>query len=105
MFANTSLIHTKFDYNIFGKTDGNNIVIKSDVRDIGINSDITYFESEQRTIKFGGGLTEHIFHPNVVNTSGDISEFLESSRGDKLANLEFGVYGNIEQSLDRKSVV
>lgn len=98
LFSNTSLIHTKFDYDINGRFGGNNILIKSDVRDIGVSSNFSYFKSDDLTYKFGASITEHIFKPNVVSTSGDISEFLASSQGDKLNNLEFGIYGNAEKS-------
>lgn len=97
LFANTSLIHTKFNYDINGEFTGNNILIRSNVRDIGIVSNFDYYPKAGRQINYGVSVTEHIFRPNVVSTSGDISEFLESSEGEKSNVLEFGVYGGIEQ--------
>jgi len=72
LFSNISLIHTKFNYDINGRFDENNILVKSDVRDIGAKSDFDYFYSPDHHIKFGAQLIEHIFKPNVVSTAGDI---------------------------------
>ncbi|MFN0031914.1 MAG: TonB-dependent receptor [Flavobacteriales bacterium] len=96
IFSNLSLVHTKFDYDIFGKFDDNNILIKSDVRDIGLKGDVDFFKSNDHHIKFGGQLTQHIFKPNVVSTAGDISQFLESREGGKLLSTEWALYGASE---------
>lgn len=93
VFSNISLIHTKFSYDINGRFNSNNILIQSDVRDIGVKADVDYYRSSREHIKFGGAVIEHIFKPNVVSTAGDISEFLASSEGENLNNLEFGFYG------------
>jgi hypothetical protein len=97
LFSNLSLIHTKFNYDISGKFDSNNLLIKSDVRDIGLKADYDYYPANGRHIRYGGQIIEHIFKPNVVNTAGEISEFLASREGDQLNNLEWGVYGNAEE--------
>ncbi|MDZ4823136.1 MAG: carboxypeptidase-like regulatory domain-containing protein [Flavobacteriales bacterium] len=97
IFSNLSLIHTKFDYDIFGKFDENNILIKSDVRDIGVKADVDYFRSDDHHIKFGGQLTQHIFKPNVVSTAGEISEFLESREGGALLSTEWALYAASEK--------
>ncbi len=92
VFSNLSLIHTKFNYDIFGKFDQNNILIKSDVRDIGLKGDVDYFKSDDHHIKFGGQVTQHIFKPNVVSTAGEISEFLGSREGAQLLSTEWALY-------------
>ncbi len=96
VFSNLSLVHTKFDYDIFGKFDENNILIKSDVRDIGIKGDVDYFKSNDHHMKFGGQLTQHIFKPNVVSTAGDISDFLQSRNGNQLLSTEWALYAASE---------
>lgn len=97
VFSNLSLIHTKFDYDIFGKFDQNNILIKSDVRDIGVKGDVDYFRSNDQHFKFGGQITQHIFKPNVVSTAGEISEFLASREGGRLNSTEWALYGASER--------
>ncbi len=98
LFANTSLIHTKFDYDIFGKFLNNNILIKSNVRDLGVISNFDYYRSATTKIIFGASATEHIFRPNIVSTAGEISDFLKSSEGKKQNVLEYGLYGGVEKS-------
>lgn len=101
LFANTSLIHTKFDYNINGKFLNNNVLIKSNVRDVGVVSNFDYYYSSTSKIRFGGNVAEHIFRPNIVSTTGEISEFLASSEGKKQNVLEYGVYGGVEKELKK----
>jgi len=101
LFVNTSLVHTKFDYDIFGKFANNNILIKSNVRDIGLISNFDYYRSSTTKITFGASATEHIFRPNIVSTAGEISDFLISSEGKKQNVFEYGIYGGIEKSLKK----
>jgi CarboxypepD_reg-like domain/TonB-dependent Receptor Plug Domain len=95
-FSNVSLIHTKFNYDIRGNFDNNNILIRSDVRDIGVKVDYDYFKSSVQKIKYGGQITQHLFKPNVVSTSGEIAEFLKTKEGGRLTSYEYALYGATE---------
>jgi len=97
MFSNLSLIHTKFDYDIRGAVADNNVLIKSDVRDIGVKEDFDYYYKDDHKLSFGGQYTTHIFRPNVVSTSGEISQFLASKKAEPLYSNEFALYGGSEK--------
>lgn len=94
LFSNLSVVHTRFKYDIFGEFDGNNILIKSSVRDIGAKYDFQYFKTSDKKISYGLHLVHHGFRPNVINTSGEISEFLASKEGPLISNVETNAYIN-----------
>jgi hypothetical protein len=104
-FSNTSLIHTLFNYDIKGDFAGNNILIKSQIRDLGIKNDITHYYSSDLTIKYGGQVINHQFRPNIISTSGEISEFLASQKGELQNTLESAIYGNAEWKIDTNTTI
>ncbi|MFT7612061.1 MAG: hypothetical protein ACI9J3_001010 [Parvicellaceae bacterium] len=99
LFSNVSLISTAFNYDINGKLGSNNIAIRSNIFDLGAKADWDYFKNSDLKIKFGTSFISHVFKPNIVSTAGDVSEFLESSAGDKLYTQEFGVYAHADQDI------
>jgi hypothetical protein len=96
-FSNISLIHTKFNYDIRGNFDANNVLIRSDVRDIGIKVDYDYFKASDKKFKYGGQVTQHFFRPNVVSTSGLIADYLKTREGERLISYEYALYGAYEK--------
>ncbi|MEN9347960.1 MAG: hypothetical protein RLZZ77_1471 [Bacteroidota bacterium] len=99
LFTNVSLIHTKFNYDIGGKFDNNNVLIKSDVRDISVKSSVDYYWTPDLKLTAGFQQIGHIFKPNVVSTSGEISTFLQSQKGTPLYSQEFSFYKGAEMTL------
>ncbi len=97
-FSNLSLTHTRFQYNIRGNFPGNQLLIQSSVRDFGAKYAFTYLKTDKTQIKFGTELINHNFRPNVVTTSGDISQFLASTEGELDQTFEGAIYGNVEHS-------
>lgn len=102
LFSNLTLIHTRFHYNIRGKFTDNNIFIKSSVRDLGLKYAYTYFKSNETKIKYGLDVINHNFRPNVVSTSGEISEYLQSQEGQLLSTLENSVYFDISHDFSKR---
>jgi len=99
LFSNISLINTNFDYTIRGRFDDNNVNISSNIMDFGIKADYDYFLSNTNHIKFGTAFTNHIFNPNIVSTSGDISVYLESNKPDQMISNEFAFYAQSDVDL------
>jgi len=102
LFSNISLINTNFNYEINGDIVSNRIRISSNVIDIGTKIDFDFFKSPEQKIKFGGAFINHVFRPNIVTTTGNISELLGSSRGVKQVTQEMALYGNMEHELNPK---
>lgn len=93
MFANYSLIYTNFDYNINGNFEDNSLRISSAINDYGFKVDYSLFKNNKHSFKYGGMAIFHQFRPNIVNTIGEeVSEFIESDKGEALGTLESGVY-------------
>lgn len=94
-FANTSLIFTRFKYDINGSFGNNNIFIGSNVTDWGIKSDHTYYLSPDNTLKFGFQAINHDFRPNVISAQGDITALLKGkTSGKPLLAQELAVYAS-----------
>ncbi len=100
LFSNVSLIHTRFRYDVEAKIPGNSFLTQSRISDYGVKDDYSYYVNPENKIRYGGSYTMHIFRPNVVSTSGEISDYLRSREGKKVYTNEFGLYYNQELTLD-----
>lgn len=94
LFSNISFTTTNFDYDISGKIDSNNLLVRSKITDYALKAKFSYYRNEKSTINFGTELIQHSFRPNVISTSGEISEFLESREGDKIDFQEFALFAH-----------
>ena len=93
LFANYSLIHTNFDYNINSEYDNQNkLYTSSAINDYGGKADWEFHKNQNHTFKYGGMSIFHQFRPNIVNSKGEVSEYVESDKGEVLGTLESGVY-------------
>lgn len=104
LFSNLSLIHTSFDYDIKGEFLDNSVLVKSSIRDLGGKLDFHYYRSDLQDYQFGVAVTNHDFRPNIISTSGEISEELASREGRLQNNQEIGVYGNARYDLPEQSL-
>lgn len=102
IFSNLSVIHTRFKYNIRGEYANNNILIKSAVRDLGLKYVVTYFKTNETHLKFGLDLINHNFRPNILSTSGEISQYLANQPGKLLQTGEGAVFANIEHEFNKR---
>ena len=96
LFSNVSIIYTKFRYNIEGQYGNNSLIIASAIRDIGAKADISFKPDQKHNLLFGGQIINHLFTPNIINSTGTETEQLKSRPGQKIHNTEFGIYGNDE---------
>lgn len=96
LFANFSLIHTSFNYDIRGDIANNSVLIKSEIRDLGAKLDFTNYLSENTQLRFGLQTIWHRFRPNILSAQGDISGFLNNSEGVLRNTPELAIYGNYE---------
>ncbi len=96
LFSNFSLIYTRFRYIISAEAAGNSFSAKSKITDIGFKYDFSYFKNSKNDIKYGVLFTNHSFRPNIVNSSGPISEFVKSEDGKLIMTQELAFYANHE---------
>lgn len=102
LFANFSLIHTTFNYNINGSFLDNSILITSRIRDLGAKADFDYFLSPKTHIKYGASVIYHRFRPNVVATSGIVSDFLDDRDGPLINNQEVSSYAGVDHEVSTR---
>lgn len=100
LFSNVTLFHTRFQYNIRGNFIDNSLLIKSRIRDYGVKAQWDYFPNPENNIKFGIHGVAHFFRPNVVNTSGEISDALASQEGQLINNQEIALFANNDQKIN-----
>jgi hypothetical protein len=99
LFSNTSLIFTRFKYDINGSFLDNSIFIGSEVVDLGLKSDFGFYINPDQTLKFGGQFTNHRFKPNVISAQGDISQFINESEVNKIYARELALYAQYDWQL------
>lgn len=102
LFHNITAFQTRFKYDIGGAFAGNNILIKSQIQDYGLRADWELQAQESQLIKFGASVTNHGFRPNIVNSSGDISDFLKNQQGDLILTQEYGLYSSFDYDITKK---
>lgn len=99
LFSNVSFNTTGFKYDIRGSLDSNNLLVRSNIRDYVLKSRFNYYRNDKSTINFGSEVIFHAFKPNVISTSGEISDFLASQEGEKINFQEYAVYANEQYDL------
>ncbi|MFY0600220.1 MAG: TonB-dependent receptor [Cyclobacteriaceae bacterium] len=102
LFANFTAIQTRFEYDIESSFEETSLLIKSHIQDWGLKADWEYYHSPDKRIEFGVHGTTHLFRPNVVNTTGEISDFLKSQKGERLYTVETAAYAGLEKSFAPK---
>lgn len=100
MFSNLSLVHTRFRYDVEASVPGNSFLVRSNIRDYGAKMDFDYYRDPENHLSYGCLFVNHNFRPNVVNTTGQISEYLESKEGKLISTQEIGLYINNDQEHD-----
>ena len=98
-YSRTSILRTKYRYNIRNAFEENELLAVSDIEDYGAR---VLFEKDsvngKGSVRTGIDWTRHEVSPNVINTSGSITELLESSStSGRMAN-EFAFHFQYEWS-------
>ncbi len=70
LFSNTSFVVSNYSYdiNILGDV---NITIGSQINDLNLKQDFTWYANAQNTIKFGGNVIYHNIMPGEIKVSGN----------------------------------
>ena len=73
LFSNTSLIYSKYNYNVSVNSGSNDIGITSFVRDYHLKEDLQYFLNSDNKVNFGVEVIQHTTSPGVISASGTSS--------------------------------
>ncbi len=101
LFSNTSLIYSKYDYDIKVTSGNNNVGINSFIRDYHFKEDLQYFVAAGNKINFGLDAIRVTTSPGVITAAVGSDNFNSSSVPDKQA-LQTALYFNQELSLSDK---
>lgn len=69
LFSNTSLIFSDYSYNIMADFEGDEIDIRSRIRDWNLKQEFQYFPNPDNTIKFGINTIHHTVTPGEISVS------------------------------------
>ncbi len=99
LFSNTSLIYSNYDFNVGFKSDGNETNFNSNIKDLNLKQDFSYFLNDKNTIRFGLNTIHHTITPTKVEGTDIVSD--KKSR----KALESAVYvGNSYKVSDRVNI-
>lgn len=93
---NTYAYNTRFNYDVDGSFDANGLSVVSSLYDYGLKSEYKRYLTKRTSMDVGLELIHHDFTPNIVNTSGEVSDFIESGSGEALGFQGFAIYGGSE---------
>jgi hypothetical protein len=69
LFSNTSLVYSNYDFNIGFQGGANRTTINSNIKDINLGQDFSYFLNPQNTLKFGFNTIHHSITPSRATGS------------------------------------
>jgi hypothetical protein len=69
LFSNTSLIYSKYSYNVINYDTNSNFSVASKIEDLNLKEDLTAFISNTQTLSFGTGIVHHTIVPGDINSS------------------------------------
>lgn len=69
LFSNTSLIYSKYNYNVSVNSGNNDIGITSFVRDYHLKEDLQYFLNSDNKVNFGIEVIQHTTSPGVISAT------------------------------------
>ncbi len=100
LFSNTSLIYSKYNYNVSVNSGNNDIGINSFVRDYHFKEDLQYYLNSDNKINFGVEVIQHTTSPGAISATNS-SSFNPLTLQQKYS-LESAVYISHDLSLSDK---
>ncbi|MDP1623625.1 MAG: TonB-dependent receptor [Bacteroidales bacterium] len=99
LFSNFSFIYSNYLYNL-GTPAGNNNSFDwtSNLRDLAVKGDFSYYLNPNNTIKFGASLIYHMFNPGKARGIGEETVVADVKVPNNYA-FETGIYGSNEQKV------
>jgi hypothetical protein len=64
LFSNTSMIYSNYDFNIGFFSDETKITFNSNIKDVNLGQDFSYFLNPKNTLRFGLSLIHHTLTPS-----------------------------------------
>ncbi|MGQ8337076.1 TonB-dependent receptor [Sunxiuqinia sp. A32] len=104
LFSNTSVIYSKYDYNLgVPGTGAEQFDWSSEINDINLKEDITWFLNSKNTINFGLNVIYHHFEPG--NISANENSFYSDLNLTNYNAMENAFYASNEQSIGSRLIL
>lgn len=100
LFANTSLIYSKYDYTIENFLGGSEFVVNSNISAFNLKQDFSYALNNQHELKFGFDLIHHTIAPGQISAPSGSS--VNEITIEKRKGLEFATYFTDQFSVSDK---
>ncbi len=99
LFSNTSFIYSNYDFNVNFTTDGSVINTNSNIKDLNLKQDFTYFLNSNNTMRIGFNIIHHTITPSTTTGTGIVNT-KKSRKG-----LENAIYvNNSYKAFDKLSI-
>jgi len=98
LFSNTSLIYSNYSYEI-SLMRSLDAVIRSEIRDINLKQDFSFFAGPDNTVKFGFNVISHDILPGEANVSGGYGSFFTQQDISRRKGIEWAAYISNQQRL------
>ncbi|MCL6102501.1 MAG: TonB-dependent receptor [Bacteroidetes bacterium] len=73
LFSNTSFIYSNYDFNVGFKSDVSEINFNSNIKDINLKQDFSFYLNSKNTIRFGFNLVHHTITPTKAEGTDIVS--------------------------------
>ncbi|MCD6092129.1 MAG: TonB-dependent receptor [Bacteroidales bacterium] len=97
LFSNTSVIYSKYSYQILGGPSDGRIEIGSHIIDYNLKHDYQYYQNDHSIWKFGVDIIHHTMNPGDLNS--DANELYNSLDVEKRYALESAIYLTNERKI------
>lgn len=85
LFSNTSLIYSKYNYEVGVANGSSQFTLTSDIQDINFKQEFSYFPNPQNSIRFGANVIHHTLTPRTRESTGENSSVNTTDEPNKTA--------------------
>lgn len=104
LFANTSAIYSKYDYNLgVPGTGADQFDWNSQIRDFNFKEDITWYANPNNTSNFGLNIIHHHFEPGNIETG--VGSFYQDLKLTHYNTFEASAYASNEQKVGARMIL
>ena len=74
LFSNTSFIYSNYDFNVGFKSDGSEITTNSNIKDLNLKQDFSFYPNSESTIRFGFNVIHHTISPSKAEGTDIVND-------------------------------
>lgn len=91
LFSNTSLIYSKYNYEVGVANGSSQFLLTSDIQDVNLKQEFSYFPNPQNSIRVGANVIHHTLTPRTRESTGENSSVNATNEPNQTA-FESAVY-------------